>query len=102
MSWVSRLQKINALSITEAEYVASTEAAKEMIWLQFFLEELGHPQKDNYLFTDSQSAIHLAKNSALHSKTKHIQLRTISFGQFWRMDSESCRRSIQMTIQQIC
>ena len=46
-----------------------------MIWLQFFLEELGHPQKDNYLFTDSQSAIHLAKNSALHSKTKHIQLR---------------------------
>ena len=46
-----------------------------MIWLQFFLEELGHPQKDNYLFTYIQSAIHLAKNSALHSKTKHIQLR---------------------------
>ena len=46
-----------------------------MIWLQFFLEELGDSQKDNYLFTDSQSAIHLAKNSALHSKTKHIQLQ---------------------------
>ena len=45
-----------------------------MIWLQFYLEELGHPQKDNYLFTDSQSAIHLAKNSALQLKTKHIQL----------------------------
>ena len=27
------------------------------------------------MFIDSQSAIHLAKNSALHSKTKHIQLR---------------------------
>ena len=26
------------------------------------------------MFIDSQSAIHLAKNSALHSKTKHIQL----------------------------
>ena len=26
------------------------------------------------MFTDSQSAIHLVKNSALHSKTKHIQL----------------------------
>ena len=46
-----------------------------MIWLRFFLEELGHPQKDNYLFIDSQSSIHLAKNSALHSKTKHIELR---------------------------
>ena len=43
MSWVSRLQKINALSTIEAEYVAATEVAKEMIWLQFFLEELGHP-----------------------------------------------------------
>ena len=75
MSQVSRLQKVNALSTTEAEYVATTEVAKEMIWLQFFMEELGHPQKDNYLFTDSQSVIHLAKNSALHSKTKHIQLR---------------------------
>ena len=45
-----------------------------MIWLQFFLEELGHPQKDNYLFTDSQSVINLAKNLVVHSKTKHIQL----------------------------
>ena len=26
------------------------------------------------MFTDSQSAIHLAKNSALHTKKKHIQL----------------------------
>ena len=26
------------------------------------------------MFTGSQSATHLAKNSALHSKTKHIQL----------------------------
>ena len=53
MSWVSRLQKINALSTIEVEYVASIEVAKEMIWLQFFLEELGHSQKHNYLFTDS-------------------------------------------------
>ena len=45
MSWVSRLQKVNALSTTYAEYVVSTEVAKEMIWLQFFLEELGHHQK---------------------------------------------------------
>ena len=74
VSWVSILQKVNALSTTEAGYVSAIEATKLLIWLQFFLEELGHPQKDNYLFIDSQSAIHLAKNSALHSKTKHIQL----------------------------
>ena len=43
MSWVSRLQKINALSITETKYVAAIEATKEIIWLHFFLEELGYP-----------------------------------------------------------
>ncbi|KAE8664704.1 hypothetical protein F3Y22_tig00112738pilonHSYRG00095 [Hibiscus syriacus] len=38
MSWFSQLQKIVALSTTEAEYVAVTEASKEMVWLQSFLE----------------------------------------------------------------
>ena len=41
ISWVSKLQKIVAFSTTEAEYVAVTEASKEIIWLQTFLEELG-------------------------------------------------------------
>ena len=72
VSWVSRLQKVNALSTIQAEYVVATKATKEMIWLQFFLEESGHPQKDNYFLIDSQSAIHLAKNSDLHSKTKYV------------------------------
>ncbi|KAL5752990.1 hypothetical protein ACOSQ2_023497 [Xanthoceras sorbifolium] len=75
VSWVSQLQKIVALSTTEAEYVAVTEASKEMVWLQSFLEELGKKQEDNVLYCDSQSAIHLAKNPSFHSRTKHIQLR---------------------------
>ena len=74
VSWISTLQKVVALSTIEAEYVATTEASKEMIWLQCFLEELGQVQKDSPLYTNSQSAIHLAKNSALHLSTKHIQL----------------------------
>lgn len=41
VSWISQLQKVVALSTTEAEYVAVTEASKEMIWLQNFLAELG-------------------------------------------------------------
>ena len=32
-SWISKLQQVVALSTTEAEYVATTEASKEMIWL---------------------------------------------------------------------
>jgi hypothetical protein len=75
VSWISKLQKVVALSTIEAEYVAATEASKEMIWLQRFMEELGKKQENNKLYCDSQSAIHLAKKSAFHSKTKNIQLR---------------------------
>ena len=41
VSWVSRLQRIVALSTTEAEYIAATEACKEMLWMQRFLGEIG-------------------------------------------------------------
>ena len=41
ISWISKLQKVVALSTIEAEYVAATEAGEEMIWLQRFMEELG-------------------------------------------------------------
>eukprot|EP00253_Pinus_taeda_P026682 PITA_26682 len=60
-SWVSKLKSVVALSTTEAEYVVSTEASKEMIWLQRFLDELGKKQELGRLYSDSQSAIHLAK-----------------------------------------
>ncbi|RVW87666.1 Retrovirus-related Pol polyprotein from transposon TNT 1-94 [Vitis vinifera] len=62
-------------STTEAEYVAATEAGKEMIWLHGFLDELGKKQEMGILHSDSQSAIFLAKNSAFHSKSKHIQTK---------------------------
>jgi hypothetical protein len=39
VSWISKLQKVVALSTIEAEYAASIEASKEMIWLQRCMEE---------------------------------------------------------------
>ena len=72
---MSQLHKIVALSTTEAEYIAVTEASKELIWLQGFLKELGKERDNSVLHCDSQSAIHLAKNPIFHSRTKHIQVR---------------------------
>ena len=59
----------------EAEYVATTEASKEMTWLHRFMEELGKKQENSRLYSVSQSAIHLAKNLVFHSRTKHIELK---------------------------
>jgi hypothetical protein len=49
VSWILKLQKVVALSTTEAEYVATIEASKEMIWLQRFMEELGKKQENSRL-----------------------------------------------------
>jgi hypothetical protein len=75
ISWISKLQKVVSLSTTEAEYVVATEASKEMIWLQRFMEELGKKQENSRLYYDSESAIHIEKKSTFHSKTKHINIR---------------------------
>ena len=75
VSWKSKLQKCVALSTTEAEFIAATEACKEILWMKKFLQELGHKQQKYVLHCDSQSAIHLSKNSSFHSKSKHIDVR---------------------------
>ena len=40
-----------------------------------FLEELGLQQEKDVVYSDSQSVIHLSKNSTFHSRSKHIDVR---------------------------
>lgn len=63
------------LSTTEAEYIAATEAGKEMIWLKRFLKELGLNHMEYNVYCESQSAIDMSKNSMYHARTKHIDVR---------------------------
>lgn len=60
------------LSITEADYMALSEATKEGFWLREFCGELGFDSECFKIHCDSQSAICLAKNSVHHDRTKHI------------------------------
>ncbi|KAH9752745.1 Integrase catalytic domain-containing protein [Citrus sinensis] len=62
VSWRSILQSTIAMSSTEAEYMAATEAVKEAIWLRGLLGDFGKIQKNINVFCDNQSAIFLAKN----------------------------------------
>ena len=40
-----------------------------------FMQELGFTKEKYVLFYDSQSAIHLGKNSTFHARSKHIDVR---------------------------
>jgi hypothetical protein len=53
ITWISKLQKVVSLSTTEEEYVVATEASKEMIWLQRFMEESRKKQENHKLYCDS-------------------------------------------------
>ena len=54
ISWRSSLQKVVALSSTEAEYMALTDAAKEAVWLKGLVSELGFPQRSVNIHCDSK------------------------------------------------
>ncbi|CAM8938725.1 unnamed protein product [Rhodiola kirilowii] len=75
ISWKSQLQSIVALSSTKAEYIAATEAVKEVIWLKGMIKEIQGVSRVPILHMDSQSALHLCKDQVYHERTKHIDVR---------------------------
>lgn len=75
VSWKSTLQATIALSTTEAEYMAVTEAVKEAIWLRGLYGELNNHLETTIVFCDSQSAIHLTKDQMFHGRSEHIDIR---------------------------
>ena len=73
--WKSTRQHIVALSTIEVEYMALIEAIKEAIWLKGITTELGLKVNSLTVYYDSQSAIHLSKNTMFHERTNHIAVR---------------------------
>jgi hypothetical protein len=76
VTWFCKKQGPVALSSTEAEYYALSEATKEAIWIKQMMEELGFVS-DNPLtiMEDNQSTIAIALNPINHQRTKHIDTR---------------------------
>lgn len=75
ISWKSRLQPTVALSSTEAEYRAITEAGQELIWLRNMMTRLGYDDSNpTILQSDNLGAIHLTNKSVFHGRTKHIEI----------------------------
>ena len=77
ISWSSKKQKSVALSSTESEYYALSEAAKEAVFLQNLANsiELQSYNVSIPIYADNNGAISLAKNPVKHSNMKHIPIR---------------------------
>ena len=76
ISWSSKKQSTMVLSTTEAEYIAFVQAAKESIWIQGLLKELGFTAlNSNLIYGDNQGSIALADNPEYHARTKHIDIQ---------------------------
>uniref|UniRef100_A0A5S6Q626 Reverse transcriptase Ty1/copia-type domain-containing protein n=1 Tax=Trichuris muris TaxID=70415 RepID=A0A5S6Q626_TRIMR len=75
VSWLSQKQRSVALSTTEAEYVASSEASRELMWLKRLLLELTDVKQTPVIFIDNLGAVKLSKNPEFHKRSKHIAVR---------------------------
>ena len=75
VSWTSRRQPTVATNTCEAEYIAATEAAKSILFLQNFLEEITQTRIPAVLNLDNQSAINIVKNGVMNRRSKHMAVR---------------------------
>jgi hypothetical protein len=76
VSWSSKRQETVALSTTEAEYMATSRACQQAVWMYSFMREAGLEQPTPAtLYNDNTGSIALTKNKKGHKKAKHIHIR---------------------------
>ena len=76
MAWSAQYQQTIALSTTEAEYMAVSCAAKQILWMFSEMGEVGYPQdKPGILYNDNSGAVALTRNTKHNSCVKHIDIK---------------------------
>ncbi|KAG7598815.1 GAG-pre-integrase domain [Arabidopsis suecica] len=73
ISWKTKKHDVVSRSSAEAEYRAMADTVSELLWLRALLPALGiNCDAPIMLYSDSLSAIGLAKNPIYHARTKHV------------------------------
>jgi hypothetical protein len=76
ITWNSKRHRDVSLSMMESEYMALSEAAREVMWLRNLYEELGFRQtRPTVLYGDNQGALALAVNPQFHKRSKHFKTK---------------------------
>ena len=94
ISWLSQKQRSVALSTTEAEYMAASEATKEIIWLVRLFKEITTMTAIPLLRIDNLSAVKLVHNPVYHKRSKHIDVR-------YHFVREKCEEG-QLLVEHVC
>ena len=75
ISWTSHAQKTIAYSSTEAEYMALSNCARQVTWIQSLLCELSYKLNAIPICGDNQGSIFMASNPVMEPCSKHIDIR---------------------------
>ncbi|KAJ9553475.1 hypothetical protein OSB04_017520 [Centaurea solstitialis] len=75
VSWTSKKQNSVSTSTAEAKYVAAGICCAQVLWLRNQLQDYDIQLSKIPIYCDNTSAIAIANNPVLHSKTKHIEVR---------------------------
>ena len=71
--WLTKATTAVCLSTAEAEYIAATECAKDVLWLRNFLIELGFPMsRPSALYEDNQACVTMVNNHVVTDRNRHF------------------------------
>ena len=74
--WLTKVTSAVCLSTAEAEFIAATEAAKDIIWLRNFLTELNFPRlAPTTLYEDNQACVAMVKNHVVSARNRHFAVK---------------------------
>jgi len=74
ISWTSCAQETIAYLSTEAEYMALSDCAHQVTWIQSLLSELGYKLKAIPICSDNQGSIFMASNPVTEPCSKYINI----------------------------
>ena len=77
MQVLTRKQKLNSRSSTEAELIGVDDAITQVLWTKLFMEAQGYPIEKNILYQDNKSSILLETNgrSSAGKRSRAINIR---------------------------
>ncbi|GJW73682.1 hypothetical protein Tco_0133052 [Tanacetum coccineum] len=78
VDWKSSKQSTTAMSATEAEYIAASEAAMKVVWIRKFISGLGIVPTINEpikMFCDNSAALHFAYEPGVQKGARHYHRR---------------------------